>query len=47
MSDGVFNGVFDGRVGVIIEVAPNQFFQYVMKEASALIELERRALDGR
>jgi hypothetical protein len=33
--------MFNGRVGVIIEVAPNQFFQYVLKEVDARIDLDR------
>lgn len=31
---------FNGRVGVIIEVAPNQFVQYVLKGVQGTIDVE-------
>jgi hypothetical protein len=33
--------VFNGRVGVIIEVAPNRFYQYVLKEVQGSVNLDR------
>jgi len=40
---------FNGRVGMILEVAPNQFVQYVLKETECSIKMEREvyaAWDG-
>lgn len=39
MTDAMFNG----RVGVIIEVAPNRFYQYVLKEVEADVRLARES----
>lgn len=35
---------FRGRVGVIIEIAPNQFAQYVINDSEASIVIERDSI---